>query len=35
MQNRLRENLADIRKRIEQAAQKCGRDADEIKLVAH
>ena len=34
MQNSLRGNLAEVRNRIEQAAQKCGRNADEIKLVA-
>ena len=34
MQNRLRENLAEIKKRIERAAGNCGRNADEIKLVA-
>ncbi len=34
MQNRLRENLAEVRGRIEQAAQKCGRNAGEIKLIA-
>jgi len=34
MQNRLRENLAEVRSRIEQAAQRCGRNAGEIKLVA-
>jgi len=34
MQNLLRENLAEVRNRIEQAAQRCGRNADEIKLIA-
>ncbi len=34
MQNDLRENLAEVRRRIERAAQKVGRNADEIKLVA-
>ena len=34
MQNRLRENLAEVRERISQAAQTVGRNADEIKLVA-
>jgi len=34
MQNRLRENLAETKKRIERAAGNCGRNADEIKLVA-
>ena len=34
MQNLLRENLAEIRTRIEQAAQRSGRDANEIKLIA-
>ncbi len=30
----LHENLADVRRRIETAAKRCGRNADEIKLVA-
>jgi len=30
----LRENLAEVKRRIEQAARKCGRDAAKIKLVA-
>ncbi len=34
MPNCLRENLTEVRKRIEQAAQKCGRNAGEIKLIA-
>ena len=34
MQNLLRENLAEVRKKIEQAAQRSGRNADEIKLIA-
>ncbi|MBA4123036.1 MAG: YggS family pyridoxal phosphate-dependent enzyme [Acidobacteria bacterium] len=34
MQNFLRENLAEVKKRIEKAAQKSGRNADEIKLIA-
>lgn len=34
MQNLLRENLAEVRRRIEQAARRSGRNADEIKLIA-
>ena len=34
MQNDLRENLEEIRRRIENAAKRVGRDADEIKLIA-
>ena len=34
MQVNLRENLADVEKRIEQAAQKVGRNPRDIKLVA-
>jgi len=34
MQNRLRENLAEVRNRIERAAQKCGQNANKIKLIA-
>ena len=34
MRNDLRENLAEIRNRIQSAAQKVGRNADEIKLIA-
>ncbi len=34
MQNLLRENLAKVRKKIEQAAQRSGRNADEVKLIA-
>ncbi|MDQ3714339.1 MAG: YggS family pyridoxal phosphate-dependent enzyme [Acidobacteriota bacterium] len=34
MQNFLRENLAKVKKRTEKAAQRCGRRADEIKLIA-
>ncbi|MEO6589961.1 MAG: YggS family pyridoxal phosphate-dependent enzyme [Pyrinomonadaceae bacterium] len=34
MQNRLGENLAEVKRRIERAARKCGRDSSEIKLVA-
>ncbi len=34
MQNSLRENLAEIRAQISQAALKANRNADEIKLVA-
>ena len=32
--NYLRENLAEVQQKIERAAQKAGRNADEIKLVA-
>ncbi len=32
--NPLRENLAKVQRRIEKAAQKCGRNTDEIKLIA-
>ncbi len=34
MQNLLRENLAEVEKRIERAALKCGRNPNDIKLVA-
>ncbi len=34
MQNLLRENLAKVRKKIEHAAQRSGRNADDIKLIA-
>jgi pyridoxal phosphate enzyme (YggS family) len=34
MQNLLRENLAKVRTQIERAAQKSGRNADEVKLIA-
>lgn len=34
MQNLLRENLAEVRRKIEQAAERSGRHADEIKLIA-
>jgi len=34
MQNLLRENLAKVRTQIEQAAQRSGRNADEVKLIA-
>lgn len=34
MQNDLRENLAAVKRRIERAAAKVGRNANEIKLVA-
>lgn len=34
MQNDLRENLAVIKKKIEEAAQRSGRNSDEIKLIA-
>lgn len=34
MQNVLRENLAEVKRKIERAARKSGRRADEIKLVA-
>ena len=34
MGNLLRGNLAEVRSRIKEAAQKCGRNADRIKLVA-
>ena len=34
MQNLLRGNLTEIERRIEQAAQRSGRNADEIKLIA-
>jgi pyridoxal phosphate enzyme (YggS family) len=34
MQNRLGENLDEVRRKIERAARRCGRRADEIKLVA-
>lgn len=30
----LRENFSDVKRKIEQAAQKCGRNEEEIKLVA-
>jgi len=33
MQERLRENLAEVREKIERAAQRCGRNAREIKLI--
>jgi pyridoxal phosphate enzyme (YggS family) len=33
-ENYLRENLAEVRRKIETAAQKAGRSADEIKLIA-
>lgn len=34
MQNHLRENLAEVRRRIEEAAKSSNRDAGEIQLVA-
>jgi len=34
MRNRLRENLAEIKQKIDDAARRSGRNADEIKLVA-
>ncbi len=34
MQDYLRENLATVREKIEKAAQRCGRNAREIKLIA-
>ncbi len=34
MQNLFRENLAEVKKRIERAALKCGRNPNDIKLVA-
>lgn len=34
MENRLRENLAAVEKRIEQAARRVGRNPGEIKLIA-
>lgn len=34
MENRLRENLAEFNQRIERAAKKCGRNPNDIKLVA-
>lgn len=34
MPNLLRENFLKVRTRIERAAQRCGRRADEIKLIA-
>jgi len=34
MQDVLRENLAEVKKRIAQAAQRCGRSADDVKLIA-
>ncbi len=34
MQNLLRENLAEVRRKIERAAQRSERNADEIRLVA-
>ena len=34
MQHPLRENLAQVRKRIERAAQNAGRNPDDVKLVA-
>jgi pyridoxal phosphate enzyme (YggS family) len=33
-ENHLRENLSDVRRKIEDAARKVGRSADEIKLIA-
>lgn len=34
MQNELSENLAEVRQRIEKAAKRVGRNAEEIKLIA-
>jgi len=34
MQDVLRENLAEVKKRIAQAAQRCGRSAADVKLIA-
>lgn len=34
MRNLLGENLAEVKRKIRRAAEKCGRRADEIKLVA-
>jgi pyridoxal phosphate enzyme (YggS family) len=34
MQNLIRENLAEVKKRIERAALRCGRNPNDIKLVA-
>ena len=34
MENRLRENLAEIREKIDRAARKCGRNPNDVKLVA-
>jgi len=34
MQNLFRENLAEVKKRIERAALECGRDPSDIRLVA-
>ncbi|HLM59742.1 MAG TPA: YggS family pyridoxal phosphate-dependent enzyme [Pyrinomonadaceae bacterium] len=34
MQNFLRENLAEVKRKIEQAASKAGRNPEEIKLIA-
>ena len=34
MLNEIKTNLAEVRRRIEQAAARVGRNADEIKLVA-
>ncbi len=34
MQNPFRENLAEVKERIERAALKCGRNPNEVKLVA-
>ena len=34
MQNLLRENLAEVRTKIERAAQRSGRNADKVKLIA-
>jgi pyridoxal phosphate enzyme (YggS family) len=34
MQNLIRENLAEVKKRIERAATKCGRNPNDVKLVA-
>jgi pyridoxal phosphate enzyme (YggS family) len=34
MQNSLRENLAEVRRRIAEAASRAGRNANEIKLIA-
>ena len=34
MQEHLRENLAEVHEKIEKVAQRCGRNADEVELIA-
>jgi uncharacterized pyridoxal phosphate-containing UPF0001 family protein len=34
MENLIRENLLEVKGKIQRAAQKSGRGADEIKLIA-